>query len=97
MEGIPKEKRTARLGGVMVFWDGQHMIKKEHSTEGYISERLMTEIQSGFPYRAILMIPQFNKAYGSLTHEEHEQVNFRRKNLAALKPEILQYLYEKSL
>ncbi len=97
MRGVPQEKRTARLGGIMVFWDGEHLIKKEHWTEGYIADRLMTEIQPGFPYRAILMIPEFAKAYGALTDEEHEQVNFRRKNLAALKPEILRYLKENTL
>ncbi len=97
MRGVPQEKRTARLGGVMVFWDGEHIIKKEHWTEGYIADRLMTDIQPGFPYRAILMIPQFAKAYGALTDEEHEQVNFRRKNLAALKPEIVRYLKENTL
>ena len=51
LEGIPPENRTARLGGVMVFWDGEHLIKKEH-----------------------------------------EEVNHRRKNLAALIPDILELL-----
>ena len=92
LKEVPQEKRTARLGGVMVFWDGEHLIKTEHWTEGYILDRLMTPIQPGFPYRAILMIPEFGKAYGALTDEEHEQVNFRRKNLASLKPQILKYL-----
>jgi len=92
MEGIAQEKRTARLGGVMIFWDGEHGIKKENWTEGYIADRIMGDIQPGFPYRAILMIPQFGKPYGMLTDEEHEQVNFRRKNIQSLKPEILKFL-----
>lgn len=92
MKNIPQEKRTARLGGVMIFWDGEHLIKQERWTQGYIAHCLMTSVQPGFPYRAILMIAQFNKSYGTLTQEEHEQVNFRRKNLAALKPRILELL-----
>ena len=97
MRGVPQEKRTARLGGVIVFWDGKHLLKQENWIEGYIADHLMGEIKKGFPYRPILMIPQFGKPYSDLTEEEYAHVNFRRKNLSALKPEILQYLDEKSL
>lgn len=92
MKDVSQENRTARLGGVMVFYNGEHLIKQEHWTQGYIADRLMTPVHPGFPYRAILMILQFSKPYGTLTEEEHEQVNFRRKNLTALKPEILKLL-----
>lgn len=92
MRNIPQEKRAARLGGVIVYHDGTHTLKAENYTEGYIADRLMTDIQPGFPYRALLMIPQFGKPYGLLTKEEHEAVNFRRKNLAALKTEVLKFL-----
>ena len=92
MRGIPQEKRTARLGGLIVFWDGEHLLKQENWIEGYITEKLMGEIKKGFPYRPLLMIPQFNKPYSDLTDEEHDQVNFRRKNLQILKPKILEML-----
>ena len=95
MAGVPREKRAARLGGVMVFYDGTHIIQKEQYTDGYIADRLMMPVPLGFPYRAILMIPQFGKVYGELTSEEHEAVNFRRKNLAVLQAEMLKYLAEK--
>ena len=92
MQGVPHEKRTARLGGFIIFWDGTHLLKSENYIEGYIAEKLLGEIKPGFPFRPILVIPQFNKPYSTLTHEEHEQVNFRRKNLKILKPEILKLL-----
>ena len=92
MSGIPQEKRTARLGGLIVFWDGEHLLKQENWIEGYITEKLMGEIKKGFPYRPLLMIPQFGKPYSDLTKEEHDQVNFRRKNLQILKPKILEML-----
>lgn len=92
MQGVPQEKRTARLGGCMAFYDGSHLLTRENWLEGYIAEELTGEIKPGFPYRPLLMIPRFNKSYNALTHEEHEQVNFRRKNLYALKPEILKLL-----
>ncbi|MDO8600944.1 MAG: non-canonical purine NTP pyrophosphatase [bacterium] len=92
MKGVPRENRGARLGGCMVFYDGTNLLKKENWLDGYIAEKLMGEVKRGFPYRPILMIPEFNKPYSELTHEEHEQVNFRRKNLKALKSEILKLL-----
>lgn len=92
MKGVPREKRTARLGGFIAFWDGAHLLKSENWIEGYIAEKLMGEIKRGFPYRPLLMVPQFGKPYSELTHEEHEEVNFRRKNLKILKPQILEHL-----
>lgn len=92
LEGVAREKRKARLDGFAVFWDGVHLLKEENWVEGYIADKLMDEVKPGFPYRAILMIPRFGKAYGALTHEEHEEVNFRRKSLKALKPKILELL-----
>ena len=95
MKGVPKEKRTARLGGWIVFWDGIHLLTSENWIHGYIADHLMGEIKKGFPYRPLLMIPQFHKPYSELTEEEHAQINFRRKNLRILKPEILKILKEK--
>ena len=92
LEGVPHEKRTARLGGVIIFWDGTHLFKAENYVEGYIAEKLLGAIRPGFPYRPILFLPQFGKAYSALTHEEHEEVNFRRKSLKELKPGILEIL-----
>lgn len=92
LEGVVLEKRRARLGGFAVFFNGAHLLKEENWVEGYIADKLMCEVKPGFPYRAILMIPRFGKAYGELTHEEHEEVNFRRKSLKVLKPKILELL-----
>lgn len=92
LKGTPKEKRTARLGGTIAFWDGQHLIQSENFVEGYIIESLKKKPQPGFPYRSILIIPQFDKLYKDLTYDEHEEINHRRHNLYTLKPEILKHL-----
>lgn len=94
LRGVPREKRSARLGGWIAFWDGEHLLRSENWIEGYIADHPVGEMRPGFPYRNILIIPQFDKSYSELTEEEHEQVNFRRKNLKALKPKILEYLKE---
>lgn len=89
MNGVPREKRKARLGGFAVFWNGTHLFKHESWVEGYIAERLMGEITRGFPYRPIFIVSQFGKSYNELTNEEYEQINFRHKNLNALTLEII--------
>ena len=92
LAGVAHERRTARLGGFVAFFDGEHLITSQNWIEGYIADRIIGDMKPGFPYRAILMIPQFGKPYSELTEEKHEEVNFRRKNLCALKPEMLQLL-----
>jgi len=94
LKGVPKEKRTARLGGTIAFWDGRHIIKSENFVEGYIIEELKEKPHPGFPYRAILIIPQFGKLYKDLTYDEHEEINHRRHNLYSLKPGIIKHLSE---
>ena len=92
LEDVPQVKRGARLGGFVVFWDGTHLLEAENYIEGYIADTLLDTIKPGFPFRAILFLPQFNKPYSALTCEEHEKVNFRRKSLRELKPKILEFL-----
>jgi XTP/dITP diphosphohydrolase len=92
MKGVPREKRTARIGGIIVFFDGVHTLKAENWLEGYISDRVMGDIQPGFPYRHVLIIPQFGKAYSELTEAEHEAVSFRRKSIRELAPQIAKLL-----
>ena len=92
MRDVPFEKRTARLGGFVAFFDGEHLLKSENWLEGYIAKRLEGEVKPGFPYRSILVVKKFNKLYRDFTPAEHVEENFRRKNLLALKPKVLEYL-----
>jgi XTP/dITP diphosphohydrolase len=94
MKGVSHEKRTARIGGVIIFYDGVHTLKAENWLEGYIADRVIGKIEPGFPYRHILMIPQFGKAYSELTEAEHEDVSFRRKSIRGLVPQIKKLLKE---
>ena len=92
LEGVPQEKRSARLGGVMVFYDGEHLLSQENYVEGYIADRLMGEIKPGFPYRPIFIVSALNKPFSETTAKEDEKVGFRQKNLKELKPKILELL-----
>lgn len=93
MKGIPYEKRTARLGGVMAFYDGGDPLVAENWIDGHISEELLTPIQPGFPYRSVLFIDALQKPYGLFTEEEHTGFNHRFKNIAVLRPAILARLF----
>lgn len=92
MKGVPQGERIARIGGIIIFFDGEHVLKRENYTEGYIADSIMGEVRPGFPYRPILMISEFGKSYSDLTDEEHDAVNFRRKNFREMKPKILELL-----
>lgn len=95
LKGVAKERRTARLGGYLAFWDGVHLLTVSNYIEGYITEELPRDIEPGLPYRAVLVVPPYNKLYKDLTHKEHEAVNHRRKNLAAIAPKIIEILNRK--
>lgn len=92
LEGVAREKRTARLGGFAVFYDGTHFLKEENYLEGYIAERLMGEIKPGFPYRPIFIVSKFDKPFSALTDEEDREVGARQRNFRALKPKIFELL-----
>ena len=92
LEGVPLEKRSARLGGVAVFYDGEHFLEEENYLEGRTAERLMGDIKPGFPYRPIFIVSRFNKPFSKFTEEENREVGARQKNFRSLKPRILELL-----
>lgn len=85
LEGVPEEKRTARLRLVCVFDDGEDLHTAEAAIEGRIIEHVPAMYEHGFPFRALLYIPQFGKMYDELTEEEHAAINHRKKAIAELK------------
>ncbi len=90
MKDVPVGQRSARLRTVMSVATADGQVKTAEATiEGEIPEALdKSLIQEGYPYRALLHVTQFNKLYAELTHEEHEQVNQRRKALNELLPAL---------
>lgn len=92
LRGVPRERRMARLGGCMAFYDGEHLLKQENYVEGYIAEGLLDDIEPGFPYRPVFIVSRFNKPFSMLTDEESREVGARPRNLRALKLKILELL-----
>jgi XTP/dITP diphosphohydrolase len=89
MKDVSERKRTARLRLVMAFADMEGNIHTtEAAVEGVISQRPAKNKIEGFPFRAVLYIPQFGKMYDDLTKEEHYVVNQRIAAIKKLKPII---------
>lgn len=89
LEGVPEEKRGARLRSVLALFDG-----KDYSlAEGVIEGRVVTEpslYAPGFPYRGLLYVSQFGKMYDALSEAEHKVANQRMIALEKLKPVIVE-------
>lgn len=96
MKDVPAEKRGAQLRLVLALSDpdGNILATAEQSVRGVIAPAPSAVRQPGFPYRAILFIPEINKYYDQsvLTKEENERYNHRKKALDRLKPFIRSWL-----
>ena len=93
MKGVPEGERTARMGSCAVFYNGTTLLHNEHWLEGVIAESYdPAKIVKGLPYRPFFYLPQMGKLYSDLTEEEHQELNFRWKNLRDLRPQILALL-----
>ena len=93
MEGVPKPQRTARIRAAiaLIFRDGEAMREEvaEDAIEGLIAPRAFPEIRKGFPYRAVLWLPEQARYLGELGDEEEARISQRRKALLKLREHLL--------
>ena len=96
MQGVPEDKRGAQLRLVLVLVkpDGERVATYEEKIRGMVAATPSKMHQPGFPYRAILWIPEINKYYDQnmMTPQENETYNHRKKAVDKLKPQLLQFL-----
>ena len=85
LKGIPKEKRGAQFRVVMALrTDNQNTITSEAILRGFITEKPVSKIVPGFPFRSLFYVPDLGKVLGELSMEEEAKVAHRRialKNL----------------
>lgn len=92
MKDIEKRRRTARIRAALalIYRDGErvHETVAEDAIEGIIAPRAYPEIRAGFPYRAVLWLPELSCYLGELGEKEEARLGQRKKALQKLRAEI---------
>lgn len=92
MQGIPKDNRGAQLRLVLALVDsnGRLIATSEEKICGIVAPKPAAVHQPGFPYRAILFVPEMNKYYDQsvMTKEENEAYNHRKKAVQKIIPAL---------
>jgi XTP/dITP diphosphohydrolase len=87
LEGVPKEKRTARFVCAIaaVMPDGEVLVTRE-TIEGYIGEKPAGE--NGFGYDPIFYVEEYGCSTAELTEEQKNAISHRGKALRAMKERL---------
>jgi XTP/dITP diphosphohydrolase len=92
MKGVPAGQRSARLRAAtaLIYDDCGHICERvaEAAIEGVIAQRAYPLLREGFPYRAVLFMPERNCFVGELGDEEEAKISQRRVALAKLHDDL---------
>jgi XTP/dITP diphosphohydrolase len=92
MKDVPVGRRSARLRAAtaLIYDDGARVHRRvaEAAIEGVIAERPYPVLRAGFPYRAVLFMPERNCFVGELGDEEEAKISQRRVALAKLRDDL---------
>jgi XTP/dITP diphosphohydrolase len=92
MEGIEKPRRTARIRAAiaLIYKDngGVREVVAADAIEGLIAPRAYPEIRPGFPYRAVLWLPQLSCYLGELGEDKEARLSQRKKALLRLRSDL---------
>ncbi len=95
LEGVPISDRGAQLRLVLAFAIPQGVnVTSEASIRGIVAQTPSVTRTPGFPYRALLYLPELRKFYDTalLTPAETAQLNHRKKAIDQLSPKMMQLL-----
>jgi non-canonical purine NTP pyrophosphatase (RdgB/HAM1 family) len=92
MAGVAPKRRGARLRAAVALVYHDHCQVRERvseaALEGAIAERALSDLRPGFPYRAVLMLPERGCYLGELSDEEAARLSQRRAALEALRTDL---------
>jgi XTP/dITP diphosphohydrolase len=92
MEGVEKPRRTARIRAALaLIYKNDAEVREvvaEDSIEGLIAPRAFPEVRTGFPYRAVLWLPELSCYLGELGDEEEARISQRKKALEKLRADL---------
>ena len=87
LEGVPKEKRTARFVCCLCLVSPEKtLVETKGALEGLINDKPIGE--NGFGYDPIFFVPQLNKTVAQLTPEEKNAISHRGNAIKKLKPAL---------
>ena len=87
LEGVPKEKRTARFVCCLCLASPEKILAEtKGALEGLINDKPIGE--NGFGYDPIFFVPQLNKTVAQLTPEEKNAISHRGNAIKKLKPAL---------
>jgi XTP/dITP diphosphohydrolase len=92
MKDVEKSRRTARIRAALalIYGDGERVRENvaEDAIEGIIAPRAYPEIRAGFPYRAVLWLPELSCYLGELGEDEEARISQRNKALQKLRADF---------
>jgi XTP/dITP diphosphohydrolase len=92
MEGVGKARRTARIRAALaLIYKNEGLAREvvaEDAIEGLIAPRAFPEVRPGFPYRAVLWLPELSCYLGELGEEEEARISQRKKALLKLRGDL---------
>ncbi|MCL5044293.1 MAG: non-canonical purine NTP pyrophosphatase [Deltaproteobacteria bacterium] len=92
--GVEPARRTARLRVAVALILRQGARPREYAAEGtlegLIAERPLAEVRPGFPYRAVLYLPQRGCYFGELSEAQALALSPRAAALKSLEPQLRQ-------
>jgi XTP/dITP diphosphohydrolase len=87
LEGVPREKRTARFVCCLCLASSENvLIETEGKLEGSIAEKEMGT--NGFGYDPIFFVPRLEKSVAQLSREEKNAISHRGNAIRKLKPQL---------
>jgi inosine/xanthosine triphosphate pyrophosphatase family protein len=94
MAGVEPARRGARLRAAtaLVYHEHGRIHERvsEAALEGVIADRVWPRMRAGFPYRAVLILPDRGCYLGELSDEDAARLSQRRAGLEGLRADLLQ-------
>jgi XTP/dITP diphosphohydrolase len=94
MAGVDPARRSARLraAGALVYHEHGRIHERvsEAALEGVVADRLWPRMRAGFPYRAVLFLPDRGCYLGELSDEDAARISQRRAVLEGLRADLVQ-------
>ena len=93
MAGVEPARRSARLRAAtaLVYHEHGRLHERvsEAALEGVIADRTWPRMRAGFPYRAVLILPDRGCYLGELSDEDAARLSQRRSALESLRTDLL--------